>query len=200
MNTNRAILAILAMGLVAGTYGCDRVPEEMEDEPAAPTAQYETDTEQTEQEQAQQQQDQQEPEEPPDLEDLEPALQSATVEITEEVPYGQYLIGQNDMSVYLFEADEPGESTCYDECAEMWPPYIVEGEVDAGEGIDGEKLTTIERRDGQQQVAYDGWPLYYFAKDDEMRDTEGHDVEGFGGEWYLISPEGEKVHADDDGS
>lgn len=200
MRHKRAIAAFFAVSLAVGLYGCDQVPEEMDEEPAAPTAQYETDAEQAEQEQAQQQQDQQEPAEPTEVEELEPALKSATVEITEEEPYGQYLIGQNDMSVYLFEADEPGESTCYDECAEMWPPYIVEGEVDAGEGIDGEKLTTIERTDGQQQVAYDGWPLYYFAKDEEMRETEGHDVEAFGGEWYLISPEGDKVHADDDGS
>ncbi|MGH6913524.1 MAG: hypothetical protein ACREH3_07425, partial [Geminicoccales bacterium] len=39
-------------------------------------------------------------------------------------------------------------------------------------------------------------PLYQFAKDAQPGDTKGQDVEGFGAEWYLISPEGEKVEAE----
>lgn len=53
---------------------------------------------------------------------------------------------------------------------------------------------TFERRDGARQVTYDGMPLHYFVKDQEPGDTAGQDVEGFGGEWYLVAPEGAKVH------
>jgi hypothetical protein len=36
------------------------------------------------------------------------------------------------------------------------------------------------------------WPLYHFAKD-FGREATGQDVEDFGGEWYLVTPQGEKV-------
>jgi hypothetical protein len=43
------------------------------------------------------------------------------------------------------------------------------------------------------QVTYNGWPLYYFASDVEPGHTRGHDIEGYGTEWYLVTPEGEKA-------
>ena len=58
-------------------------------------------------------------------------------------------------------------------------------------------LGTVERRDGSLQVTYNGWPLYYFVKDGKPGDTIGQDMEGFGGEWYLVSPDGDHVeHAE----
>ncbi|MFG6581432.1 hypothetical protein ACGYK1_18770 [Sulfitobacter sp. 1A13191] len=50
--------------------------------------------------------------------------------------------------------------------------------------------------DGQKVVTYHGWPLYYFTRDEDADAPQGQDVESFGGEWYLITPEGEKVHAE----
>ena len=55
----------------------------------------------------------------------------------------------------------------------------------------------FERTDGSMQVAYNGKPLYYFARDENAGDTKGQDVEGFGAEWYLISPEGEEVEEEE---
>jgi predicted lipoprotein with Yx(FWY)xxD motif len=54
-------------------------------------------------------------------------------------------------------------------------------------------LGLVERRDGSAQVTYDGWPLYHFAKDFGPREATGQDVEDFGDEWYLVTPQGEKV-------
>lgn len=42
-------------------------------------------------------------------------------------------------------------------------------------------------------VPYNGWPLYYFVEDAAPGDTRGHLIEEFGGEWYLVTPEGEKA-------
>ncbi len=57
-------------------------------------------------------------------------------------------------------------------------------------------LATIQRRDGQVQVTYGGWPLYYWMEDAQPGDTTGQDIEDAGGEWYLVTPSGEKVHAE----
>lgn len=98
------------------------------------------------------------------------------------------------VSLYLFEADTKATSTCYDACAQAWPPLLTEGTPVAGDQLDAGMLSTAQRKDGSTQVTYNGWPLYYFAKDQAPGDTQGQDVEGFGAEWYLISPQGQKVH------
>jgi len=59
----------------------------------------------------------------------------------------------------------------------------------------GKMLGTMDY-DGQKVVTYHGWPLYYFTRDEDADAPQGQDVESFGGEWYLITPEGEKVHAE----
>jgi predicted lipoprotein with Yx(FWY)xxD motif len=124
------------------------------------------------------------------------AADQAAVKASQKEPYGQYLTDSKGMSLYLFEADSDMKSTCYDACAEAWPPLTMEGEPTAGNKLDPGKLATIKRDDGSTQITYGGWPLYYFIKDQEAGDTEGQDVEGFGAEWYLVSPEGEKVEGE----
>ncbi len=54
-------------------------------------------------------------------------------------------------------------------------------------------IGNIQREDGTTQVTYNGWPLYYYAKDQASGDTTGHDIKDFGAEWYLLTPEGEKA-------
>ena len=49
---------------------------------------------------------------------------------------------------------------------------------------DGE-ITMITRDDGSMQVAYNGWPLYYYEPDNAPGDTTGHEV---GGVWFVIAP------------
>ena len=42
-------------------------------------------------------------------------------------------------------------------------------------------LGTAPRRDGTQQLTYDGRPLYYFAGDKAAGSTAGQDIDHFGG-------------------
>jgi predicted lipoprotein with Yx(FWY)xxD motif len=123
--------------------------------------------------------------------------EGAKVEVSEKEPFGKYLTDAEGMSLYLFEADGKLNSTCYEACAQAWPPLVTEGEPTAGEGLDKGMLATFERTDGSTQVAYNGRPLYYFARDGSAGDTKGQDIEGFGAEWYLVSPEGEKVEEEE---
>lgn len=119
------------------------------------------------------------------------AVDQATVATVKQHPHAAYLVDSAGWSVYLFKADAGAEgSTCYDKCAEMWPPLLTDGKPMVSGLANEELLGTIERKNGATQVTYKGWPLYYFVKDDEPGDTTGQDIKGFGAEWYLVTPEG----------
>ena len=106
---------------------------------------------------------------------------------------GTYLTDATGRALYLFERDEKGQSTCDADCAAAWPPYLSPGAPSAADTVVRPGLlTTIVRPDGNRQVAYNGMPLYYYAKDARPEDTNGQDVESFGAEWYLVRPDGTK--------
>ena len=115
---------------------------------------------------------------------------TAEVSVADHETVGTYLVDADGVSLYLFLSDEQSESTCYDECAENWPPLLVDKELTAGEGIDAPLLGTRDRADGTTQATYNGWPLYYFAEDAEPGDIAG---QAMGDVWYLVAPDG-KAH------
>lgn len=119
----------------------------------------------------------------------------ATVAIAQNASLGAYLVDADGRSLYLFLADSPGISTCYDACAEAWPPYLApQGTTMVGDpAVQADLLGTLERRDGGTQVTYGGWPLYYYVEDQGPGEITGQDIEDFGAEWYLVSPQGEQV-------
>ena len=101
---------------------------------------------------------------------------------------GAFLTGEDGKTLYVFTADSANSSTCADACATNWPPFTIDaGEsVKAGDGVTG-ALTTFARADGSMQVAINGEPLYYFAKDAKAGDTNG---QGLNGKWFVASPTG----------
>jgi len=101
---------------------------------------------------------------------------------------GEVLVDGDGMTLYLFEPDAQGASTCYDACESNWPPLV--GAVSAGDGVDGSLLGTVGRDDGSEQVTYDGWPLYYFAGDAAAGDVNG---QGLNDVWYVVSDAGEAI-------
>jgi predicted lipoprotein with Yx(FWY)xxD motif len=121
-----------------------------------------------------------------------PAAEGATVDVS-DTGLGTILVSNDGMTLYLFEQDTSSESTCYDECAGAWPPLTTSGEPQAGDGVEASKLGTTERTDGSTQVTYGGYPLYFFVKDTAPGDTNGQGVDGFGAEWYVLSPDGMAV-------
>lgn len=93
-------------------------------------------------------------------------------------------------TLYVFTPDNGGASTCYDQCAQAWPPLMAEGDVAPAEGIDASLFGTAPRDDGGEQVTVDGWPLYFFASDSAPGDTNG---QGVGTNWWVVGTDGQAI-------
>lgn len=121
-------------------------------------------------------------------EETTPAAE-ATVAVADS-SLGEILVDAEGMTLYMFDPDEQGASTCYDDCAAAWPPLVVDSDPVAGEGVDESLLGTVERDDGSMQVTYNDWPLYYWAEDEAAGDTTGQAVNDV---WWVIGPDGEPI-------
>ena len=122
---------------------------------------------------------------------------STSLRIDSLAGVGSYVTDAYGRAVYLFTADSAGTSACYGPCAERWPPYIApEGEVtvDAPE-LDASRIGSVQRENGANQVTYGGHPLYYFVGDVPDGKATGQDVLEYGGEWYLVAPDGDVLEA-----
>lgn len=110
-----------------------------------------------------------------------------TVLVREKAGLGSYLADPQGMTLYRFGEDPPGESVCYqeDDCATYWPPYVIEGDPVAPMDLAGELVVHV-RRDGQQQVVYNGRPLYYYVVDRQPGDAFGQRITDTWGFWRAI--------------
>jgi predicted lipoprotein with Yx(FWY)xxD motif len=116
------------------------------------------------------------------------AAAGATVAIADS-SLGKILVDSKGMTLYMFEPDNKGPSTCTGGCAGAWP--ALPGPVTAGAGVDASKLSTAKRSDdGKEQATYGGWPLYNYAKDTKPGDVTGQDS---GGVWYVIGADGNPI-------
>jgi predicted lipoprotein with Yx(FWY)xxD motif len=112
---------------------------------------------------------------------------------THSGPYGTYLADSSGRSLYMFEPDKNGSSTCYGACAQFWPPLTSTAAAQSGTGIQQAMLGTTKRTNGATQITYAGHPLYYFAQDKSPGDTKGEGLNLSGGEWYLLSTNGTSI-------
>lgn len=83
------------------------------------------------------------------------------------------LTDANGMTLYIFDADKDGMSSCYDACAANWPPLIAAADATA----DGDYGLT-DRTDGTKQWTYKNMPLYLWVKDTKPGDMTGDGVKG----------------------
>ena len=81
------------------------------------------------------------------------------------------------MTLYTFDKDTAGKSSCDGDCAIKWPPFKAE----AGAKAEGE-WTVVKRTDGSMMWAYDGKPLYTYQGDMKAGDMTG---DGVGGNWHI---------------
>lgn len=123
-----------------------------------------------------------------------------TLTVTESETYGPYLTDAEGNSLYLFineEAEAGAErmtegvradaAPCSGGCLEAWPPLTAA--VEAGEGVDSELLYTADV-EGMTMAVYNGWPLYYFVRDEAPGETNGQGVGDAPNIWYLVTPDG----------
>ena len=107
-------------------------------------------------------------------------------------PLGQIIVDSRGRTVYLFEKDSHGSSTCYGACAGIWPPLTTTSTPKATGGLTAQ-VGTVKRTDGTMQVTYNGHPLYYYAGDTASGQTKGEGLDQFGAAWDVLSPAGNKV-------
>ena len=117
---------------------------------------------------------------------------SAALITTKQGKFGTILAyGPKRLTVYLFEADKGGASSCSGECASLWP--AVSGHPQASGQAVASHLGTISRGDGTTQVTYNGHPLYLYTRDKDDGDSYGQGIKSFGASWYVLTPSGYKV-------
>jgi predicted lipoprotein with Yx(FWY)xxD motif len=109
---------------------------------------------------------------------------------------GKFLVDGQGRTLYLFEADKGGTSTCTGACASTWPPVTASSMPTAGGGVDEALLGTVKRADGTEQVTYNHHPLYYFAADTGAGTAKGQGSKEFGAGWYVVDARGSKIDND----
>jgi predicted lipoprotein with Yx(FWY)xxD motif len=102
------------------------------------------------------------------------------VVMTGQVGDEVFLMDANKMTLYTFDDDSTGMSTCYETCAVNWPPLVAPAGTDLPRGY-----SLIERDDGTMQVAYQGQPLYLWINDTSPGEMTG---DGVGGVWHIARP------------
>src|SRR5947207_57376 len=101
------------------------------------------------------------------------AQDAPTVGLSSSDELGNYFVGPNGMTLYIFTPDPLDQSVCSGPCLEHWPALTVDSAdaVTAADGIPGELGTITREDDGTIQVTYNGLPLYYWYRDENPGDT-----------------------------
>ena len=106
---------------------------------------------------------------------------------------GSILVDSQGRTLYLFEKDRRGKSSCDGACATYWPPLLTNGKPAAGGGVKQALLGITRRAGGATQVTYAGHPLYRFTGDAKPGQTSGQNSHAFGADWYVVSSAGKKI-------
>ncbi|KQL36074.1 hypothetical protein [Psychrobacillus sp. FJAT-21963] len=111
-----------------------------------------------------------------------------SLQLLENEKAGEYLADPQGRALYYFKKDEAGKSNCSGDCLANWPAFTQE-DFAVPEGFDKKDFDTITREDkGVKQVTYKGFPLYYFAKDQQEGDVNGQGVKDV---WFIVNSETE---------
>jgi predicted lipoprotein with Yx(FWY)xxD motif len=120
------------------------------------------------------------------------ATKPAVVKVTNTSDLGKVIVDAEGMTMYDFHKDKGTTSACYGACAEAWPPLLTKGKPTASGGAEASLIGVTKRKDGTEQVTYNGHPLYGFVEDQKPGETNGNDVDAFGAQWYALMPNGEE--------
>ena len=114
-----------------------------------------------------------------------PSSPAYTVGLGYNSTIGFYLTNSTGFTLYMFKLDKPnnGTSACNGTCATNWPAFFT-SKITVPPGLSASSFSTITRKDGSTQVAYNGLPLYYFHKDLQPGSTFG---QGVGTVWFAYT-------------
>lgn len=118
----------------------------------------------------------------------------------EDSQQSNILADASGKTLYFTDQEEDGTIRCVDECLDFWIPA---GRQDAPR-TDVAELDVKQRTDTQQeQLTYEGKPLYTFTLDKAAGDTKGDGLEDdFGGThfvWHAVTLGGGDAPAPDNG-
>ncbi len=120
-----------------------------------------------------------------------PAASSSAASVTElktmTSPLGNIVTDGKGMVLYMYTKDTQGTqmSVCTGGCATAWPLALADATPKLT-GVTG-AVTMIPTASGGKQLALNGWPLYYYAKDKAPGDVLG---QGVGTVWYVLDSTG----------
>ena len=111
------------------------------------------------------------------------AKQDYTVMIGSTPQAGAFLTDPLGKTLYTFNQDTAGTSTCTGACIAKWPPFSP-GAIVATSVLKPSDFTPVTRADGAMQWAFKGKPLYYYTGDTGPGMTNG---QGFINKWYVAN-------------
>lgn len=88
----------------------------------------------------------------------------STLQVTTGNSKTRYLTDAQGITLYAFTNDKLNTSNCTGGCAGIWPVYEME-KIVVPSYLDKAKFTVITHPSGKKQLAYNGWPLYYYIQD-----------------------------------
>lgn len=115
----------------------------------------------------------------------EPANVIGNLQLISDANLGQVIADGNGMALYFFSNDADGNSACQGGCLDAWPVFHAEN-LQIPSGLSSADFATITRGDGSMQTTYKGWPLYYFAQDQNAGDVKGEAVNDI---WFVAKPD-----------
>lgn len=111
---------------------------------------------------------------------------AALVKVAHNVNLGAILVDAKGRTLYYLQTEKHGAIKCTGSCETYWPPFYAPHGVKTlvvGHAVPG-KLATVRRPDGEMQLTYNKWPLYYFKGDSKPGQTNG---QGVAKVWWVIS-------------
>jgi predicted lipoprotein with Yx(FWY)xxD motif len=105
---------------------------------------------------------------------------------------GPMIVDDKGMAIYMFVPDGRNVSNCEGGCLTAWPPVMLKDKetldnVKTEGGLRRSLLGVAMRVDGSRHVTYNGYPLYWWARDKVAGDITGQWV---GNVWFVLSPAG----------
>jgi predicted lipoprotein with Yx(FWY)xxD motif len=124
-----------------------------------------------------------------------PSTPAPTIQLASSPSLGNYLTDKDGRTLYFFSNDANGLSTCQGGCEAVWPIFNADNLTadKLGAGLSISDFKNITSASGKPQLAYKGWPLYYYAPSTNGTNTPeaaGQTLgEAVGGVWFVAKPD-----------
>lgn len=110
----------------------------------------------------------------------------SVAKVATDATLGKILVDPQGKTLYIWFKDTDENSQCYDACAAVWPPLIVDTKNIGADGAVNGKFGAATRKDGKLQATYNQHPIYMYIQDNAATPTKGHGSTGFGALWVVI--------------